>query len=310
MRRLKGGADAIKFQTYKADNLTTREANAYGNINTQSQYDYYKQFDKFEREEYEALFEYAEEKGIIAFSTPFDPDSAQMLISVHAPLFKIASCDILYVDLLREVACFNKPIIVSTGGSTREEIETCLEVLDKAGARDVVLLACTLSYPTKVDDANYLKILGLQRQFPDYLVGVSDHVEPEDHMISGAVCVSLGAKVLEKHFALNRHMGGGSSFAMTPDDLTRFVSNIRLTERLLGSDVLKVHEAEEPTRKSARRSLVANNDLKAGTVLSKEMIGVKRPGTGILAHYIDEVVGKVLNTDIAADEQLGWSHFC
>lgn len=304
----KAGADAIKFQTYKAERLTTRAATAYGNIQTQSQLDYYRQFDKFDRHEYETLFEYAREKGLIGFSTPFDPDCAQMLISVQQPIFKIASCDLLYADLLREVACFNTPIIISTGASTRAEIETALEILDRAGAKDVILLACTMAYPARFEDAHYRKILGLREAFPGTLVGVSDHVEPEEHMISGAICVSLGARVLEKHFTLDRKMGGGSSVAMEPADLAKYVRNIRLAETLLGSPELKVHPTEETNRSKARRSLVANFDLKAGTVLSKEMIGVKRPGTGILPDQVDKFVGKTLKVDLGEDMPFDWSH--
>ena len=305
---VRAGADAIKFQTYVAEKLTTKSAGSYGNIQTKSQMDYYKQFDKFGRSEYDELFEYAREKGIIGFSTPFDPNNAQMLNSVHVPLFKIASCDLLYADLLREVACFKKPVIISTGGATLEEIMKSLEILSKAGADDIVLLACTLSYPTRAEDANYRKIVGLKKHFPDCLVGVSDHVEPEEHMISGAICVSLGASVLEKHFTLDRKMGGGSSLAMEPADLAKYVRNIRLTEKLLGSSELKVHSVEEPNRIKARRSLVANFDLKAGTVLSKEMIGVKRPGTGILPNQVEKFVGKVLKVDLPEDTQLDWFH--
>ena len=304
----KAGADAIKFQTYKAERLTTRSAAVYGNIQTQSQFDYYKQFDKFDRQEYETLFSYAREKGIIGFSTPFDPDCAQMLISVQQPIFKLPSCDLLYADLFREVDCFNKPIIISTGASTRAEIETALEILDQAGAKDVILLACTMAYPTRPEDAHYRKILGLKEHFPEHLVGISDHVDPEDSMISGAICAALGAKVFEKHFTLDRKMGGGSSVAAEPSDLAKYVRNIRLTETLLGSPELKVHPVEEPNRAKARRSLVANFNLKAGTVLSKEMIGVKRPGTGILPDQVDKFVGKVLKLDLLEDAQLDWLH--
>jgi N-acetylneuraminate synthase len=302
------GADAIKFQTYSAEKLTSRKAKAYGNIQTKSQYEYYKQFDRFGRSEYDELFDYAKEKKIIAFSTPFDPESAQILNSVHQPVFKIASCDILYTDLLREVACFNKPIILSTGGSRLDEIRKALDVLAQAGAREIALLACTMCYPTKPEDANYRRITALKREFPEVVVGVSDHVEPEEHMISGSICTALGASVFEKHFTLDRTMGGGSSLSMNPADLAKYVANIRLAERLLGSDELKVYPAEETTRENARRSLVANEDIKAGTILSKEMIGVKRPGTGISPDRIDEFVGRKLKNDLESEAQLEWAH--
>ena len=159
------------------DNRLPKKAKSYGNIKTNSQYEYYKQFEKFGRSEYETLFEYSSEKGIIAFSTPFDPENAQMLNSLDMPLYKIASCDLLYKDLLREVACFQKPIILSTGGSTLEEINRSLEILYSSGAEEIALLACTLSYPTKTDDANYRKITKLINEFPKkpkiILTGVS-----------------------------------------------------------------------------------------------------------------------------------------
>ena len=299
-------ADAIKFQTYTAEKLTTKKAKSYGNIKTNSQYEYYKQFEKFGRSEYETLFEYSSEKGIIAFSTPFDPENAQMLNSLDMPLYKIASCDLLYKDLLREVACFQKPIILSTGGSTLEEINKSLEILYSSGAEEIALLACTLSYPTKTDDANYRKITKLINEFPKNIIGISDHVEPEEHMISGPICLSLGAKIFEKHFTLDRTMGGGSSFSMNPKDLQKYVRNIHLTERLLGENEQKVYEAEKNTRNSARRSLVANVDLDIGTIISKDKIGVKRPGTGILPDKIDDIVGLKVKTHINEDEQITW----
>ena len=301
-------ADAIKFQTYTADKLTTKSAISYGNQSTESQYDYYRRFDRFGRGEYDDLFEYSKEKGIIAFSTPFDPENAQMLNSVHMPLFKIASCDIQYIDLLKEVACFQKPIILSTGGSTIDEIRESVEVLDKHGAEEVSLLACTLSYPTEVDDANYRKISSLAREFPNNLIGISDHVEPEKHMISGAICASLGAKIFEKHFTLDRNMAGGSAFSMNPNDLKKYVRNIRLAERLLGESEQKVYTAEKETRNSARSSLVANYNIEVGSIISREMIGVKRPGTGISPKEIDNVVGQKIRKQVLKDQQLNWDH--
>tara|TARA_Y100000310_G_scaffold345327_1_gene463821 strand:+ start:9030 stop:10100 length:1071 start_codon:yes stop_codon:yes gene_type:complete len=305
----KAKADAIKFQTYSADKLTSKSAKAYGNISTKSQYEYYRQFDRFGRAEYDDLFEYSKEKGIIAFSTPFDPENAQMLNSVHMPIFKIASCDIQYLDLLKEVACFQKPIILSTGGSTLEEINNSLEILDKYGAGEVALLACTLSYPTEIDDANYRKIINLIKEFPNNLIGISDHVEPEKNMISGAICASLGAKIFEKHFTLDNKMGGGSSYSMNPNELKGYVRNIRLSERLLGESEQKVYDAEKETRNSSRRSLVANCDIKVGSIISREIIGVKRPGTGIPPKEMDKVVGLKVIKKIFQDQQLAWENF-
>ncbi len=300
------GADAIKFQSYTAEKLTSKTAEGYGNIGTQSQYEYYRQFDRFGRSEYDELFDHAREKGLVPFSTPFDPENAQMLNSVQVDLFKIASCDLLYTDLLREVACFNKPVVISSGGASLDEIRRALDTLGTAGASEIVLLACTMAYPTRTEDAHYRRILTLRREFPECLVGVSDHVEPDPHMITGAVCVALGAVMLEKHFALARDMGGGSAISMTPEDLRAYVANVRRAEESLGSDEVKVYTAEEETRRSARRSLVAQSDLVAGTLLSREMLGVKRPGTGIGPEHIDDIVGRRLVRDLASEVQLEW----
>ena len=304
----KGGADAVKFQSYTAEKLTSKTAAGYGNIGEQSQYEYYRQFDRFGRSEYDELFDYAREKGVVPFSTPFDPENAQMLNSVQAEIFKIASCDLLYTDLLREVACFNKPVVISTGGAQLDEIRRALDILGTAGAGEIIVLACTMSYPTNNEDAHYRRILTLRQEFPVCLVGISDHVLPDPHMITGALCVALGAVMLEKHFALAKDMGGGSAISMTPDDLAAYVANIRQAEESLGSAEIKVYPAEEGTRASARRSLVAESDLAAGTVLSREMLGVKRPGTGISPEHIDDIVGRTLARDLPSEAQLEWSH--
>ncbi len=306
-RAAEAGADAIKFQTYTADKLTTKQPVVYGNIQTQSQYEYYKQFEKFGEEQYRRLFRYAEEKGIIAFSTPFDPENARMLNDLEMPLFKIASCDLLYTELLATVAGFNKPVILSTGGAELDEVKEALVTLYEAGARDIILMACTLAYPTPTDEANYAKILSLRESFPNILIGMSDHVEPDEHMVCGAVYVAMGARVVEKHYTLDRTMsGGGHSFSMEPPDLRKWIQNIRFAERVIGRRQFKPYSVESAARQNARRSLVFNMPIKAGTALDHSMIGVKRPGTGIMPNQVESIVGKVLVCDVEPDTQVSW----
>lgn len=301
------GADAIKFQTYKAERLVVRDAESYWRYagGGTSQFDYYKNLDRFSRDEYKTILRYAEQKGLIAFSTPFDLLSASMLNDLDVPLFKIASCDLPDVRLLRHVAGFGRPIILSTGGSNLLEIETAIKTLTDAGNDALILLVCTLSYPAANADAHLWRIQTFQEHFPEVIVGVSDHTEPDRNMIIPAVAVAAGAKVVEKHFTLDRSMtGSGHSFSMSPSDLKLMVENIRLTEEVLGGPAIRVHKAEQAARERARRSLVAERAIQRGAVITSEMIGVKRPGTGLSPALIDQVVGSVAKVDIGRDEQI------
>lgn len=303
----KNGADAIKFQTYKAERLVTNTASTYWNYSSQtkSQFEYYKNLDKFDQKEYEELFQYAKQKGIIAFSTPFDVDSASMLNEVQAPLFKIASCDLPDTRLIKHVAKFGKPMIISTGGSELREIQKTVELVLNTGNEQLVLMVCTLSYPAENKDANFRRILEFKKHFPNIVIGYSDHTKPDSHMVIPSVAVSLGAKVIEKHFTLDKSMtGSGHAFSIDSQDLEKMIKNIRLTEEILGERTIQVYPAEEAARKNARRSLVASRNIQKGEVLTDEMISIKRPGIGLAADCIDQVLGRMVKNDIAKDEQI------
>ena len=302
------GADAIKFQAYKAECLVTKDAESYWKYpGAKSQFEYYKNLDKFGAEEYAALLEYAAKEGIIAFATPFDIESASMLNALGVPLFKIASCDLPDVRLLRHVARFKKPIILSTGGSTIEEIKNAVNTLTKEGVEELILMVCTLSYPAGKESANLSRILTFKKEFPDLIIGISDHTKPESNMVIPSVAVALGAKVVEKHYTLDRNMtGSGHAFSVTPDDLKKLIENIRITEQVLGSSKIAVYPEEEAARINARRSLVAERDIKKGNVITTDMIGIKRPGNGIPADRIDEVIGRIAKKDIKKDEQISF----
>ncbi len=299
------GADAIKFQTYKAAKLVRKEATSYWEGKEISQLEYYSRLDKFGADEYRELFQYAHEKGIIPFSTPFDMDSASMLDELGAPLFKMASCDLPDLRLIKHVAGFGKPVILSLGGSTLEEIDRTIEAFYETGNMQLILLACTLSYPTKNEDANLLRIRSLQEKYPWMIIGLSDHTEPDNHMVIPSLAVALGAKVIEKHYTLDRSMtGSGHFFSVNPVDLKYMIENIRLAECVLGSADLGVLDAEKAARENARRSIVAEVAITAGTIITEDMLGMKRPADGLPGFMMDQVVGKCAKQDISADQAL------
>ena len=299
------GANAIKFQTYKAEQLASKEAIAYWKGKSISQIEHFRKTDKFGGKEYAHLFTYAEEKGIIAFSTVFDIDSASMLDSLGMPLFKIASGDLPDRRLLRQVAGFGKPIILSTGASEPEEIDEAINTIYATGNYQLILLACTLSYPAKYEDANLARIQSLKERYPGVIIGLSDHTEPDENMIIPSLAVTLGARVIEKHYTLDRSLpGAGHFFSVNPDDLQKMVANIRLTERVLGKGELGVLAVEEAAHTQARRSIVAEKEIKAGDIITNDMVSMKRPSGGLPASMVDAVVGKKARRDVKPDEQI------
>jgi len=304
-KAVKAGVDAIKFQTYKAEKLVTKKAIAFWGDDKISQLEYYKRLDRFDKKEYAELFNYAGKKGIIAFSSPFDEDNADMLAELGMPVFKIASCDINNIKFLQHIARFGRPIILSTGASLPEEIDRAIETIFNEGNYQLMLLACTLSYPTKYSDANFLRIKTLKERYPGMIIGISDHTEPDPYMVVPSIAVALGAKIVEKHYTLDRSMtGSGHFFAVNPDDLKKMVYNIRLTESLFGDGMLGVSDSEQKAWKSARRSIVAAVPIKKGEKISLEKIGFKRPANGLPANMVDLVVGKIAKEDIEQDQYI------
>jgi sialic acid synthase SpsE len=297
------GADAIKFQTYKANRLVRKEATLYWDGKETSQLEYYSNLDKFDKDDYIELFDYAIKKGILPFSTPFDVHSASMLNDLSARLYKIASCDLPDKRLLRHVASFDKPIILSTGGSTLDEIDQAIDVFYQEGNFKIILLACMLSYPTPNKDANLRKILKLKERYPWLVIGLSDHTEPDKNMVIPSLAVALGAKVIEKHYTLDRSLkGSGHFFSVSPEELESMIENIRLTEIVLGNHEFNVEDVELPARKNARRSIVADKPIAKGVIITSNMIGMKRPADGLSPSKIDEVIGKKTTKDIGQDE--------
>jgi len=302
------GAHAAKFQSYKAEKIALKNSPAYwdkSKESTDSQYKLFQKYDGFEQNDYEELADYCQSVGIHFMSTPFDLEAVDFL-SPLMPAFKIASADITNVPLIRKCASKGKPLIISTGAATFSEIEFALNVARDAGAKDISLLHCVLNYPTPEENAQLGMILSLKRIFPEVVIGYSDHVAPDETISALEGAMLLGACILEKHFTHNKNLEGNDHYhAMDKDDLAAFVAKTKKYKKLIATDSKDLSK-ELLARKHARRSIVANQDIKKGEVLTEEMLIAKRPAHGISPIHWDDVIGKVAIRDIADDEILTW----
>jgi sialic acid synthase SpsE len=305
------GGHAAKFQTYSAAKLASRFSPAYWDPNkepTESQFQLFRKYDRFGPDEYRALAEECRDAGIAFLSTPFDADAVTLLAPL-VPAFKVASADITNLPLLEVVASHGKPVLLSTGASTLEEVRSAVAFLEAQGAPDVALLHCVLSYPTAPADANLRAIATLRREFPGRVIGYSDHVPPDPEMLTLTLAYALGASVIEKHFTDDKTLPGNDHYhAMDEHDLRTAVVQCGRARALMGTGVKDVGQAERDARRFARRSLVAARDLHRGHVLSLHDLHLKRPGTGISPTELEGVVGRRLAHDVVEDEVLTYEH--
>jgi N-acetylneuraminate synthase len=298
----RAGADAAKFQTYSADRLAARWAPTYWDDGTgRTQHDIFSSRSLLTRDDYEALFAFASELEIHFLSTPFDTDAARMLEELGMPAYKIASADITDLPLLRVVASFGKPVLLSTGASTFDEVRTAVDAVTAAGA-PCSLLHCTLTYPTPLADANLARITALKEAFPDLVIGYSDHTQPQDSELACPISVALGARIVEKHFTLDKSLPEDDHYhAVDPEGLSRLVRDCRVAA-LETSSYREISDSELAARAYARRSIVAAHPLAAGAILGAADIDFKRPGTGMSPAMVDAVLGRRLTRDLEADE--------
>ncbi len=300
-----GGADAIKFQTYKASSLASKNSPAYWDTSkepTVSQYKLFKKYDAFWKSEYEILKVECDKVGIDFLSTPFDEESA-IFLNDMMEAFKISSSDITNKPFIKLIASFNKPIILSTGASNIEEIQ---DAINWAGNTPLALLHCILNYPTPCANANIGMILDLKSKFPLLPIGYSDHTLPKD-MISLEIATLLGADILEKHFTHDKSLPGNDHYhAMDKEDLKYFLTRMHRVYELVGEETKKALSEEEPARLNARRSLVAKKTINQGSKITNTDLTYKRPAHGISPKYIDNVVGKTAKENIKEDLVLTW----
>lgn len=303
------GCDCAKFQSYKADTIVSKNSPAYWDIDkepTKTQYELFKKHDAFGEAEFAELCEYTHAKGMDFTSTPFDYVSADYLAE-YVDFYKISSSDLSNLPFIEHVGAKGKPVVVSVGAAYLSEVDEAVRALEKVGCGDITLLHCVLSYPTSPDDAN-LRVIGtLKRDFPDVKVGFSDHVAPDQTMMTLAAAYLLGAEVIEKHFTLDKLLLGNDHYhAGDVRDFKRAVENFRWIDRVLGSARKVVLSCEEVSRREARRSLVLARDMKAGEIITKEDLISKRPGTGIPTKFESIVVGRTVREDLLEDTILTW----
>ncbi len=304
-----GGADAAKFQTYKAEKLAAKESPPYWDVSketTESQYLLFKKFDAFDPEDYVELKDYCDKKSIDFLSTPFDDDAVDLLAPMM-PFFKIASADITNTPLLRKVAEIGKPVILSTGASTIWEIEHAVNELIARGASDIGLLHCMLNYPTDYENAGLAMIPNLKRLFPDRIIGYSDHTFPESDMLTLTTAVTLGACIIEKHFTHDKTIVGNDHFhSMDMQDLKVFIENIHRIKAVTGSVDQSGRDKESAARLNARRSIVLAKDIQKAERITEQHLTYKRPAFGISPVHWDDVIGMKAIIDLKSDHILKW----
>jgi N,N'-diacetyllegionaminate synthase len=300
------GADAVKLQTFLAGEMISRTLLADDPDHPGNEIPFYKFFQRYElsREDYKALIAHARTLNIPLFSTPFDDASLDMLVELGVPALKIASPDLTYTPFLERVAETGLPVVLSTGMGDEREITQALEALSKA--KSVILLHCVSNYPAQYEEMNLACMSALRQQF-EILVGLSDHTLDN---LSAVVAASLGAVMIEKHFTLDRKLPGvDQSISMQPEDLCKLKSDILNVTKTLGKEKKGIQESEVPVKLSARRSLVALVNIPAGIPLEPNMLGCKRPGTGIPPADLDGVLGKSLKVQVSAEQVLTWEMF-
>jgi len=305
-----GGAHAIKFQTYKANTIASKDSPAYWDTSkepTDSQYKLFKKYDKFWKAEFEQLKIYCQEAGIEFMSTPFDMESANFLNELQ-DVFKISSSDITNKPFIGYLCDFGKPIILSTGASYMHEIQQAVEWID-AKQIPVALLHCILNYPTKDENAHLGMIKDLQRKFPAKIIGYSDHTLPNDMKVL-EMATLLGAVILEKHFTYDKTMPGNDHYhAMDKDDLKCFNHSLERVFTILGNQNKYPLPSETPARNNARRSLVAACEIPKGVTITHDHLTWKRPAHGISPKEVESLLGKRASINIKEDQVLQWKLF-
>ncbi len=301
------GAHAIKFQTYKADKIASKNSPSYWDPKkepTKTQHELFKKYDSFGKREFTELKKYCDKVGIEFISTPFDAKSAEFLNELM-PAFKISSSDITNFPFIEQICGYGKPIILSTGASHLWEIQEAVDIIEKRGNK-LCLLHCVLNYPTPNKNAHLGMIWDLKNKFPKHVPGYSDHTLPQEMEVI-ETAVLLGATVIEKHFTHDKMLPGNDHYhAMDKNDLKAFWKRWKHTSELLGSFKLISLPDEETARKNARRSLVAAKDIPKGKIITEKDLTWKRPAHGISPKYMKEIVGRKTAKQIKEDDILQW----
>ena len=299
-------ADFVKFQTFKSDMLVTRSAEKaeYQKNLIEVEESQFEMLKKLELDQtaHEELIRYCERKGILFLSTPFDHDSIDLLAELDIPLFKIPSGEITNLPYLRHIGCMGKPIIMSTGMATLEEVRAALNVLLASGAEKekITVLHCNTEYPTPMEDVNLKAMFTMENNLKGVAVGYSDHTLGIEIPVAA---VALGATVIEKHFTLDRTLPGPDHAAsLEPNELKSMIVAIRNIEKAMGDGVKKASTSEFKNIPIARKSIVAKKLIKNGENFTEKNLTVKRPGSGITPMKWDSYIGKSADREYKMDE--------
>lgn len=294
------GADCIKLQTYTADTITLDVKSEMFKAQKGSYWDGQYLYDLYKKahtpwEWHKELFDLAIQEGLIIFSSPFDPTAVDLLESLDAPAYKIASYEITDIPLIEYVAKKGKPVIISTGIADANDIDLAIQTCRNAGNDQIVILKCTSSYPSLPEDANLITIPEIAKRW-NVIAGLSDHTMGIEAPV---VAVALGARVIEKHFILSREMGGvDSHFSLDEKEFTQMVSAVRLAEKMMG----KIDLSMDPKKKANRdfaRSLFVVEDMKQGEIVTEKNVRSVRPGYGLHPKYFKEILGKKIKKDLS-----------
>ena len=305
------GADCVKFQTFSASEFVNGDDEIYeyisqGKVVRESQLAMFSRLE-LEWDAFAKLFEHTRQRGLLPLSTPTDKAAADLIETLNPGAYKIGSDDLVYTPFLEYVGAKGKPVIISTGMADVGDIDRALEAFRSVDNEDIAILHCISLYPTPPEEANLNQITSLKQQFPDNVIGFSDHSEG---ITADLGATMLGAHIIEKHFTLDHNMPGPDQwFSMDPSQLTDLVKNVRRLEVSLGSPTLGPTPGEIDMRRAARRSIVVDRDLEAGHVLSETDIRYQRPGDGLMPYETRRVVGKVLSQDLTANTLLSFDHF-
>lgn len=303
------GADALKLQTYTPDTITLDCDSDLFTISQGTLWDKRKFADLYAEamtpwEWHPILFDHAKTLGMEAFSSPFDPSAVDFLETLHVPAYKIASFEITDIPLIEYAASKGKPIIISTGIATLSDIDEALEACRRVGNHDITLLKCTSAYPAMLNEMNLLTIADMEKRF-GVKVGLSDHTMS---LAAPVAAVALGARVIEKHFILDRGMGGAdSAFSLEPQEFRAMVDAVRDTEQLLGTVTYDLSPKSLKSREFSRSLFVAE-DIGEGEVFSTTNIRSVRPGFGLPPKHFPDILGKKAKQGLKKGTPLAWNH--
>ena len=303
----KSGAHALKLQTYTADSMTLNISDGEFFIGQESLWKGKNLYDLYKEactpwEWHMPIMKRANELGMICFSSPFDEEAVDFLEDLNVPAYKIASFENNYLQLIHKVASTGKPLIISTGMASIEELHEAVSTAREAGCKDIILLKCTSTYPASAENCNVLTIPHMKKLF-DCEVGLSDHTAGIGVAVAA---VALGATVIEKHFTLSRADGGvDSAFSLEPDELKSLVIETEIAWKSLGSVIYGGTDSEEKS-KVFRRSLYIAEDMNAGEVFTKHNLRIIRPGGGLPPKYYDQFIGKKIKNSASKGQPITW----